>query len=474
MNGDLLVSIAVPIMEDKYFFATGYPVGKDLVMTTRHVFTKPGRNKNAPFKLRFHGYHAATDNGYSDLTEEAIVWQGEQEALDVVLIHYPFPPGVPVESNKLTDITPASNKDWNSQGFPNAAHYNDKRNPHAFIGKITDRVGENLQFTCSSGPETKDGWGGASGMPIFVDDRIVGVCRDVLDGFRAESLRAVPVCELLKDKKFAELVGWTNRKKHSEKVRKEVITVLLGSENAIKVLAEIYNINPSADKLANALLQQGSEAIPTLEKAYSKLREDPKEMKESISAIRSCVEWIFPLYASQGGLLHAHGKEKKNKIIYLQVATDTIAEVTMAGKDGRSLDYYQRTGQGDLPKGRANRSYLPPEGGFKDNNQTCFQHVEKQIIGDFGNEEILRRRGKDEHERFINDEIKCQSEKGLTSYFTFDATSELSDYCQKLQERFPSFVVINLSNEKELFDREIRAFREIRDIVSPIIKDKTP
>lgn len=179
--------------------ATGYPVGKDLILTARHVLhPKPPNRRDSryPVAIRWHCFRSGDDADWIDISDDDIVWESQGE-LDAALIRCPRRPPDAVGWGIVSHERPRDGTQWISEGFPRAAKYENRRNPSSFIGKTCSKAPNEPYFelTVDAAPEDEEGWKGVSGMPVFVDHKILGVVRSVPPNFSAKKTACDPRLE---------------------------------------------------------------------------------------------------------------------------------------------------------------------------------------------------------------------------------------------------------------------------------------
>ena len=104
MDKSLLIAVFVPTTNEREEDfkgeigerATGYPVGKDLILTARHVLhPKPPnqRDPRYPVAIRWHYFRSGDDADWVEISADDIVWESQGE-LDAALIRCPRPTDV--------------------------------------------------------------------------------------------------------------------------------------------------------------------------------------------------------------------------------------------------------------------------------------------------------------------------------------------------------------------------------------------
>ena len=242
MDKSLIVAVFVPTTDAartdhkgcEGTIATGYPVAPDLVLTARHLFHPESpvlRDPRYPVKVRWH-YHRqhpdADSQGWIPLApdEDAMVWRGTAD-LDAVLLRCPRPQGA-LGWGIVSEEPPTDDMPWVSEGFPRATVYDALRDPCAFAGKCFSKAPGEYYFELDARapPEAEEDWRGASGMPIFVGRRILGVAQRVPKKFGSERLHATPCRKLLADQRFRDALGFDDWQGRLDQVQSELAGVL--------------------------------------------------------------------------------------------------------------------------------------------------------------------------------------------------------------------------------------------------------
>ncbi len=382
--------------------ATGYPVGKDLILTARHVlYPKPPNRRDSryPVAIRWHYYRSGDDADWIEISDDDIVWESQGE-LDAALIHCQRPPDA-VSWGIVSRDRPRDGTQWISEGFPRAAKYDNRRNPSSFIGTVCSKAPTEPYFelTVETAPEGEEGWKGASGMPVFVNGKILGVVRSVPPNFSAKKLYATPTWKLLEDENFCKRLYGDEQVRRVGGVKGKLAKMLGGSREAVVALSEQKPLGigdemvglddgQRANWLAGRLLQTDIRTvISTLRAAHRSLceedsdRADPSRRAADILVKVSQV--IVPALYDYG-IVHwvgSHREDGSAALVPLPVSTITVAEIIMAAVDGRETKYYPRQHEEDQPLAELNLPY-PPECGIFANlektTQAAHEHLRRK------------------------------------------------------------------------------------------------
>jgi len=364
---DTIVAIYTPIAASKPMgkVGTGIPVGQDLVLTALHVVRpKEGRSSD-PIKI-FHWHKKGDDRCVTNIADsDLIVWACETH--DVALLRCPTPPhaGLAVIEK---DRRPRAGDRWCSTGFPAAAMVGKMRDPSDFIGDVNPAADSKTYFevlaAIEKSPAGRDGWKGASGMPVVVNDRIIGVCVEIPSGFGNCTIRAAPIWRLWDNASFREffrppikIEAFTNRLAKTleklfaiEKARAAINDVLTDKAS----LATGYAQERDEHRIAAALMDvEGRILLDTMFElmnivvpSFSSLLTVVQEMSAVVAPV------IFGLNNNLASEYHRRIEGGTGFLSVDGVGTATMAELLMAAAENRPADFTARRFEDDPPPGR--------------------------------------------------------------------------------------------------------------------------
>ena len=505
MDKSLLIAVFVPTTNERGEDfkgeigerATGYPVGKDLILTARHVlYPKPPNRRDSryPVAIRWHYFRSGDDADWIEISDDDLVWESQGE-LDAALIRCPRPSDAGGWGIVSRD-RPRDGMPWISEGFPRAARYGNQRNPSSFIGKVCSKAPNESYFelTVDTAPEDEEGWKGVSGMPVFVDHKILGVVRSVPPHFNAKKLHATPAWKLLEDDVFRQWIGDNKQAAHFKKTRSKLVELFQRSPDVIdaiqRELPDIadkmtgLNQGRKADDLVEHLLKTDIRtAIQALRDAHRSFCEDDGGGERNRCAADTLValsQLIVPALYDYG-VVRWVGSQRGDgsaALVLLPACTKTVAEIIMAGADGRATRFRYREDEDDQPEGDLN---LPrtPEGGIDAGNVevrvALLRHLNKKFH--LGESDIFRRavddyllatfprRGRGGLERTLEERIKLTADlledkrrdSGQTFYMLFDLPRDaegqnaMRAMVTSLKRDYPAlaFLCLDDSSERE-------------------------
>ena len=363
MEKKYIVEVFVPTKGhkgEKGMIGTGYPVGKGLLLTARHVLYPANRDKKYPIQVRFSAL------GIADAQWEPIVgvaWEGT-EALDVSLVEASFPP----EVNRWGSVMaaePADHVQWISEGFAAAGgKKNGKRQSASMGGKVFSKQETESYFELGTdyAPQTGQDWRGASGSPVFVGGWIIGVITHCPEKFGSERLKATKMKCLLAHEDFAKHLLPNQRQQRLDLMQQQIAGVLGQSETVMQTLALEAGIaarsweltddtKGSASNLAAKLLQM--ELQPVLDACDSVHLQFAKRGQRKWARITSQLTLLLLPALYDFAVVETVRGDRFNTaraIIPVPTALRTVAEIIMAGVDRRSMQV-QYDPDRDFPQG---------------------------------------------------------------------------------------------------------------------------
>jgi hypothetical protein len=481
---------------------TGYPVGKGLLMTARHVLFPADRDEDYPIQLRWR--HPGLRDGERDwIPIDDILWQSPSE-LDVALIRARFPQAID-SWGFLAASKPDDTMEWASEGFAKAGGKDDdKRRPVAMKGETCSAGDTANQFELLNRAPVADDqlWQGASGSPVFVGRRIIGIIISCPENFNAGRLRATPCWKLLEDAGFRAAIGYDEQQTRRKAYKTQVSNLLKTSGEARQSLAAELNeasdalagkdAKQQADYLAERLLKLEIESlIQTGRKAQQALQQQQLDIPAAqlSKAIRALLPGVYDFGVIQG--LRTDGMTTGQGFLSLPASIHTVAEIIMAGYDGREAEYRNPD---RFPRG-AYCLPLSPEGGWDERGE-AFQaawdeHLQNQfcdgasaawdeyMIGQFaGDKGSGRQRSHEQLVDLARDELEYLAEsEHKTHYFLFDlpkaesARRQVIELIRTLKQRYPCIAFLNLDSNAALEREERKRFRPLSDILSAEYKE---
>lgn len=411
MDRSLLIAVFVPTTNERGEDfkgeigerATGYPVGKDLILTACHILhPKPPNQRDPRYRvaIRWHDFRSSDDADWIEISDDDIIWEGQGE-LDAALIRCRRPPDA-VGWGIVSRDRPRDWVQWIGDDLPRSAEYDNRRNPSSFIGKVCFKATPEPYFelTVDTILENEESWKGVSGMPVFVDHKILGVVRSVLPNFSANKLHATPMWKLLEDESFCEKLYGDELVKRVGSVKSKLARMLVGSREAVDALSkqkqlrigdEMVGLDDGqrANWLAGLLLQTDIRTvISALRAAHRSLCEEGGDRAgptgRAADILVKVSQVIVPALYDYG-IVHwvdSHRGDGSAALVRLPVSTITVAEIIMAAVDGRETRYYPRRHEEDQPVGALSLPHLPECGIFANLDKTTMaahEHLRRKL-----------------------------------------------------------------------------------------------
>ena len=344
MNKNLLIEIFVPTTDgsDVGIKATGYPVGARRIITARHVLFPNNRDETKPIEVRW--YHQTGQAAiWRQITR--IAWDGD-DRFDCALIDCEFPQELP-DYGMLSAEKPADGMNWVSEGFARAGRKDDgSRNPVPMLGEAHSAADTDPTFHVGVRYSTTldQGWKGASGSPIFVDNKIIGVVISCPENFYQVRLLATPTWKLLQVEKFRREIGYDDRVKRLASIKGKIADALRRSPAAVAALDEDsrtlhQSLDVRAHTLAGVILDLRIEQVLSrAKKAYKSLMD--RGQGADAAAVREAANLVVPALFDEGVVegLRSRKSDVGFALVPLPVAQHAVGttRATLGVASGRS------------------------------------------------------------------------------------------------------------------------------------------
>lgn len=495
---DSIAEIFVPTGSDGKTgeLATGYPVAPNRILTVYHAVcpTTAQRDESRPIEVRWH--HAKAVSAWQPV--QGIAWEGE--SWDLILLECSLPPEVSPWEIFPSDRKPSDDMRWASVGFPRVGGKRDGvREPFHMKGGVFSMLESDPTFAleADAGPPLAEDWKGASGGPVVVNGRILGVIVQVPPNLEAKRLQAVPMWKVLRDDaEFCRLVGYRQRQERLDRMRQGIVQQLESATDCVDAiaaefpdLAESWQAREGKEKLSvlvNRLLGlEFDQLIVHCQQAFRKLGGIPKS--NPISAV---VQAILPAIYDHGVVESVQSIRNNSDLALLTLPASyaTVAEIIMAGVDGRETLFCDREGEEDFPKGRLSLPE-PPECGFDPDGMKTIaalsQHLEKKfgspeefekavddfMVRRFAGEDVSEY-SKPERIQLAAVEIEFQAKNNnRTHYLIVTQPEEAQDrgrfenVLRTIRARYPGLICLCLNKDFEIRKADKRNFRPLLELL---------
>lgn len=462
---------------------TGYLISRDRVLTAAHVV-----GDAVAVSIQ---YDKVDGSGVVTLDAE-VRWRGDESCDVALLVLSKGPVGFDVPLPKLAEAPIDTTTPWESRGWALAA-------PPAELvqDSMVDLSGDaspflpsqkRSQLTVGPRPQRIDLWRGISGAPVFErggSRRLLGVVAAAPENFE-NVLHASPLAAALHQEDFLAALGSEIARERRNRLIADVKTLLAGAPMAANAIADGSatwrsrygkgDVAALTDELLDAT--DVSEALLALNRAHQSLWPGAGERRAAAKVVERVVAHIAPLLV-QRGLLHALPNESGGVLLRLPVTTTTVAELAVAGFDGRPSLW--APAKEDYPDG-AGRLPRPSEMGFdasgRDTLRAYGEHFEKSLLTRSDREALERRRRRspsgetealDQVFRLVDEELSFQAEHGdhpLRRYLLYDETfaADQAPFLRELRARLRSIHLVETTGDDLVGERRIG--RPLRDILA--------
>lgn len=345
--------------------STGYPVADGRVLTAKHGLFPKG----ATGAIEVRWYNLEGDA--RKYRPASVVWKGG-EGVDAAVLACKFPAEIKAAPYLIAYEAPPNWSKWMSVGFAAAGARECQEEPVPLGGQVlpltTDPVRTGtFKLGVVFPAERAEDWLGASGSPVFVGQRILGVIASAQRPFGARRLTATATCRLLEDQKFRSAVRYVERGKALERYKSELVDVLSTSMEAAESLAaememdlhgKLHGDVRFATIVVDQLVSQRLDTVLRhLSVAHRKLCERKKW--SSAEVLRKTAWCALPAVCDVADVRLGDWLAKPGQLLRLPVATGTLAEIILAAADGRPARFELGSDEPQSPL----RIQAPPGGG---------------------------------------------------------------------------------------------------------------
>jgi hypothetical protein len=381
---DLLIEIHVTAedsqkrnLTEKNF--TGYPVAPNRILTARHGLLPNVPSSQKTIEVRWH--ELVPGDSRRSWQPAAIIW--EDDGLDAALLECTFPEGLE-GFGWLSDDQPRETNPpmrWASAGIARAGDKDAATSgSFDFHGNVYSAASNKPRFAIGVEDEASAAayWQGSSGMPIFVNHRIIGVAMSCDEATEARRFKASPVWKMLLDRRFREALSYDEREKRRNNAREGLVDLLVGSDPVMKAIGKVLHVPHQApeswaETLAEKLLNtEIGEAIRAIYRAREQLGRHCRSADRE--AVIEVLGLILPVVYDEGVINCARTRctMPGTVLLELPVGIETVAEVIMAGVRARPALFRPLRDRNQFPTGLFALAE-PPDEGF-DSDGTVYEH----------------------------------------------------------------------------------------------------
>ena len=505
MNYPLAVRISVPVIGG-YAIGTGYPVDQNLILTCRHVLFPEKGDSTRPIKVFWRRSGPAEGYEPIDLSDDAITWVGEG-ALDAALIKCSRPDTAIQGIGLLSGDSVQVHAKWSSTGFASAARIDGCHNSEPFAGTVNGSGDGYLSLSSTSHPNLVDDWGGVSGMPVFVDYRIAAIVIRGLRDLAPNALHAIPVQLLLKNPGFRERVRYDVREQRKSIARKKMIRIIKHAIDrdiaAFDVVADKIpmmaawrsgiDAKRAAEALADRLLEmQLDEVLKVLRQAQKAALD---EQDDSVSApdalaVLLITQCVVPALYEDDAVEQTRGQCLSGDVtpVQMPVHLGMVAEIIMAGVDGRETRFRPAPDEKTFPEGLASLPHAPENGSgdVKAAAKDLLTHLGAKFVPEhskalrdalflyltdslYGSDRGESNPGEDHLKAMIRDRMKNDKDDGGPSLYLLFRLPSSDDYksvmletIKAIREEFDNITCLVLRDDHDIGVRERNRFDQFR------------
>lgn len=377
----------------------------------------------------------------------------------------------------LAAVVPDDREPWSSQGILRAATTFDSQGrpvSHAedMTGTLCPAKNDGIMsLVVDSRPAEEAGWQGASGSPVFVRDRLIGVVRSWPTSWAGNMLQAVWLGALFECPDFAEAVGWLGAGKRLEQLIEEVTTTLSGRQSLslCVLMAEELKLDvQEASVIARRICELTPVRVLAMaNRVLKKLKDKPRPTRsqaelESADVLVSVVDRLLVgmLGPSAAARLEALGQLGSLVPLELPCGAMSVAEVVMAYLDDGTPWWAPESLDTKDPHG-ATRAPLEPAVGFGENPDDRIRVLLKDLADALEIAETHRGDGSAKAlAKAVNPAIRYRADKELNAglprrWYALYASDRDQAAAQRLKELVPELRVARLSGPDSMDDEVI-------------------
>ncbi len=469
----LVVCVCTPTdVVNEGVYGTGVPVRTGLILTARHVVRpsamQPPKKRHPNKRILVRWWYAEDPEFNKEWVmlepdEVAIVW--ESAKFDAALLKVRRPEcAVGTSVCSLSCQHPVDGMRWYSEGFPEVYAYNNDRSPQSCGGTVYSKAtGEDFfEITADPVEEVSD-WSGASGMPVMVDDRVLGVVLRVPKKMRGERLHAAPMWKLLQESGFREAIEPLG----TEKIRAAAsgrLKARLSKDSRLLAALKSHSSQTVMDAAKNKDINEIVRAFLDLDvkSALKGLYSAWKAEEELQASIQALAVDVTAALSSQASLtaLHTDHEYDGRGIVVSDLGTLTSAELAIAAWLNVAPELLPKRTPGDYPPGRFWIPLAPECGegtGEQDIDAVC-KDIEYRDLGDFAHALDERLTQTEDlggyYAPTIGRPLPCLKERKNVVRDRFEDEAELGERCPYL-----AFVMPENTDQREHLKKVIEGVR---------------
>jgi len=352
MANDLFVQLFAPTRGNRGHIGTAYPVAKNVLLTAAHVIKD--LDNDALRSSSIDRVEARWWKRKDDAPRfcQEILWDGTECGHDVMLLKCDFPVPFRDRWRSIEYCEPRAHQKFETQGFARAEKRAEAltRRLLAIQGKTCEMTVGAIDFdviVTAGAPAEVEGWKGASGSPVFVDNRIVGVIGRAPGDYNAQRLRCAPLCLCLEHDDFKKHLFDGDRKAAADlnSLKKKATDILALSPEATQALAIALGPQAGLDSARKCIDELVEKTAGSLLGTCIRAQQGLPPRSPARKAIREVSLCLLPaafhFWDDQMRRVREHMERVSAVMLSIPVDDDetneAIFEVYMAGAGGREM-----------------------------------------------------------------------------------------------------------------------------------------
>ncbi|NUM76227.1 hypothetical protein HUU40_17830 [candidate division KSB1 bacterium] len=475
-NYQWLAEVRVKVGDKKYSLSTGVPLSRRYILTTGHGVPKPDdkkRQAEVRFVADFHHKHS--------WRPAKTVWHGGEELdaalLDIAELRYDEASSF--HAVHYSNALPVETKPWEGAGFPaagkiTAGELTGERDSEGLNGDyLPGGYGKSqlLELTVKSPPRIAGKWAGLSGAPVFCESKLIGIIKSCPENFDGHRLAAVSMRRLLENAELRKLLGYDEREKLLAQQLVKIETLLASSKEVLSALhaqpalaGKVKNPKAVAEALQNMPVEPF--ILTVYQASFDKNVRQDKARQVMEALLGELLPWLY-----DAGLVESVRLNLSPGMLFsLPAATETIAEIILAGVERRPAAFRRPVPGEEYPIGEPVIEF-PPETGFTPAQDDAASAFDEHMFNKFARADRHRVGDNTVLRQLVNRELNYIATKRMTGRFRHyficqvPRTGAENSTLLLIQKNYPELIFICLSHESLVNERDL--CKPLRDFFAP-------
>lgn len=467
-----LAEVRVKVGDNKYSLSTGVPLSRRYILTTGHGVPQPD-DKERQVEVRF----VADCHNRRPWRPAKTVWHGGY-GLDAALLE--IAEVADLQAAIYAAALPETTASWEGAGFPAASKITEgelagERDTTGLCGKYLpggNLKSQELDLTVEGSPRIPGKWAGISGAPVFCESKLIGIVKSYPENFAGDKLSAVPMWRLLENADLRKLLGFDEREKLLAQKQRRIVALL---EDSKEVLAALHAQPDLQDKLMQpkvvALALLDMDVGKFLDTVHRASLEKEVGQGKARQVMEDLLGELLPFLYDPGVVESLRLNLSFGMLYLLPAATETIAEIIMAGMDRRPALFRKPVPGEEHPVGAATVE-PPPECGFSIYDPNTPSAFDEHMIKKYAPADRDKESDLEKLREIVNDELEFIAEKKFPyryrHYFFCQqpVNDEQRQTLMVLQKHYPQLVFIILAGDSLRSERKL--CRPLREFFAPM------